>query len=146
MQKNGNKQKLKDDILVIPSQPEYLEKVEIFSKKISRKASLSEDKSDNVAIVLTELVNNAILHGNKGQPEKKVTIKASYHKDHFRLSVKDEGSGFDPAKLKDPRNPENIWKETGRGIFLVKQLIDKVEFFPSEEGTEIVATVYINQA
>ena len=60
-------------------------------------AGFNEDQSDNMAIALTELVNNAILHGNKQDPEKKVTLKVKYHKDHVLVSIRDEGGGFDPT-------------------------------------------------
>ncbi len=134
--------KLDKDILVIFSDLNELPKVEKFSQKVAKKASLNDDKSDNVAIVLTELVNNAILHGNKNQPEKKVILKATYFNDRVVLSVKDEGNGFDPTTLKDPTDPENLWKDNGRGIFLVKHLIDNVEFRPSPTGMEIIVTAY----
>ena len=132
------------ELLVISSNQNELAKVENLSNRISKKVSLSEGKSDNLAIVLTELVNNAILHGNKNQPQKKVTIEVSYYETYVQVSVKDQGNGFDPLGLKDPRDPENIWKESGRGIFLVKNLVDKVEFHPTEEGMEIVITEYFD--
>jgi anti-sigma regulatory factor (Ser/Thr protein kinase) len=134
--------KNKDDIvhqetLVIVSSQSQLPKVEKLLNRISKRAHLNEEKADNVAIVLTELVNNAIVHGNKNQSEKKVTIAVVYYTDRVEISVKDEGKGFDPARLRDPRDPENIWRENGRGIFLVKNLTDKVEFYPSASGMEI---------
>jgi serine/threonine-protein kinase RsbW len=73
-----------------------------------------------------------------------VTIKVSYFKTPVKISVKDQGNGFDPSNLKDPRDPENLWKEGGRGIFLVKNLVDEVEFHPSQEGMEIVITEYFD--
>jgi len=135
---------LDQDILVILSDLNELPKVEKFSQNVAKKASLNDDKSDNVAIVLTELVNNAILHGNKNQLEKKVTLKATYYHDRVVLSVKDEGNGFDPSTLRDPTDPENLWKDNGRGIFLVKHLLDNVEFRPSPTGMEIIVTAYKN--
>jgi serine/threonine-protein kinase RsbW len=130
--------------LVISSDQNELTKVEKLSNRISKKVSLSEGKSDNLAIVLTELTNNAILHGNKNQPQKKVIIEVSYFDTYVKISVKDQGNGFDPTGLKDPRDPENIWKEGGRGIFLVKNLVDEVEFHPTKEGMKIVIIEYFN--
>jgi serine/threonine-protein kinase RsbW len=127
-----------EEILILSSNQSELEKVEILTTRISKKASLTEEKSDNLAIAITELVNNAILHGNKSQPDKKVFIKVSYHKKYVKISVKDEGNGFDHAKLADPRDPENLWKDSGRGIFLVRNLVDKVEFNSSPAGMEII--------
>ena len=141
---SSHNSKLDQDILVILSDLNELPKVEKFSQNVAKKASLNDDKSENVAIVLTELVNNAILHGNKKRPEKKVTLKATYYDDRVVLSVKDEGNGFDPSTLRDPTDPENIWKDNGRGIFLVKHLLDNVEFHPSPTGMEIVVTAFKN--
>jgi serine/threonine-protein kinase RsbW len=144
MKSKDTNHKIDEDILIISSDLTEIKKVEIFSHKISKKATLDEDKSDNLAIVLTELVNNAILHGNKSNTKKSVTLKAYYYQKYIRVSVRDQGNGFNPEKLKDPTISENIWKESGRGIFLVRNLIDKVEFFPSSTGTEIVITQFIN--
>jgi len=133
---------LDQEEMIIPSDSNQLPKIEKFSKRISEKARLSTDKSENLAIVLTELVNNAILHGNKKNPKKKVTIRVLYYNDRVQISVKDEGYGFDASRLKDPRDPQNIWKENGRGIFLVIHLIDDVQFHAAPEGMEIIITVY----
>ena len=141
---NSNDKLIDTELLVISSDQNELVKVENLSNRISKKVSLSEGKSDNLAIVLTELVNNAILHGNKNQPQKKVTISVSYFDSYVKVSVKDQGNGFDPSGLKDPRDPENIWKDSGRGIFLVKKLVDSVEFYPTEEGMEIVIIEYFD--
>jgi serine/threonine-protein kinase RsbW len=141
---NSNDKLIDTELLVISSDQNELAKVENLSNRISKKVSLSEGKSDNLAIVLTELVNNAILHGNKNQPQKKVTISVSYFDSYVKVSVKDQGNGFDPSGLKDPRDPENIWKDSGRGIFLVKKLVDSVEFHPTEEGMEIVVIEYFD--
>lgn len=144
MKKSKYKNRFEEDLLVLPSDPGQLKKVEEFAQNIAKKALLSEDKSDNVAIVLTELVNNAILHGNKKHPEKKVKLQAKYYDDKLVLIVKDEGFGFDPKTIKNPTDPENLWRENGRGIFLVKHLIDKVEFHQTSSGMEIIVTVLIN--
>ncbi len=135
--------KLPDDlILIITSDLNELHKVEDFAQIVSKKASLSEEQSDNMAIVLTELANNAIVHGNKRIPSKKVYLKAVFQADKVEVSVKDEGNGFDPAGLSDPTDPENIWKENGRGVFLVKNLVDEVKFISSPGGMEVVIIQY----
>jgi len=135
---------LEREILVISSKSDELSKVEKLANRVSQKVTLSEEKSDNLAIVITELVNNAILHGNKSQPHKSVTITVTYYRDHITVAVKDEGNGFDPAQLRDPRDPENIWRENGRGIFLVRHLVDDVQFKPSSGGMEIIITQYFD--
>ncbi len=133
---------LDQEKLVIPSDVNQLPRIEDLSQHISEKAALNKEKSENLAIVLTELVNNAILHGNKKEIGKKVTIIVIYFSNRVQITVKDEGTGFDPSHLNDPRDPENLWKETGRGIFLVKHLIDEVQFHSTPEGMEIIVTAY----
>lgn len=130
------------ETLVISSSQDQLPKVEKLLDRLSKYFHLNEEKAENIAIVLTELVNNAIIHGNKNNPDKKVTIKARCYPDRVEISVKDQGTGFDQSKLRDPRDPENIWRENGRGIFLVKNLIDKVEFHPTTTGMEIIIKEY----
>lgn len=130
-------------LLIIPSNLNELGKVEKFSQKIARKATLTEEQSDNLAIVLTEIVNNAMIHGNKLISAKKVFVKASIFDDRLEVVIKDQGKGFEPTKISDPTNPENLWKEGGRGIFLVENLIDLIEFMPSDTGMGIKIVEYL---
>ncbi len=142
MQNQANDKILDREFLIISSDLKELKKIEEFSQHISQKATLTEEQSDNMAIVLTELVHNAIVHGNKMISDKKVILRANYYPDRVSVSIKDEGAGFDPSMISNPTNPENLWKESGRGIFLVKNLIDEVHFRPSHHGMEIVVTEY----
>ncbi len=122
--------------LIITSDLANLSKVEQFIEQIARKAQLDEDQEGNFAIGLTELVNNAILHGNQSDPSKKVTITVSLQGKTLSVRVQDEGSGFDPEALDNPVSPENLLKESGRGIFLVEQLVGPVTFTKLPSGTE----------
>ena len=122
---------------VIPSCIKELPKVERLSKKVARKMGLSEDERDNLAIAVTEAVGNAIVHGNKKNPQKKVRLVFRMGKNSVAVSVTDEGPGFDPDKLGDPLDPQNLMKESGRGLFILKTLMDKVSFSFSPDGTTI---------
>ncbi len=132
-----------EELLIIQSDLSELKKVEAFSQYISQKAGLSEEQSDNMAIVLTELANNAIVHGNKLISDKKVILKVAFHQDKVEVSVKDEGDGFDPTSLENPTDPENLWKEGGRGVFLVRNLVDEVKFIPSQQGMEVIVSEFL---
>lgn len=121
----------------------HLPQVEAFIASLCSKAGLNEDKSDNMAIAITEMVNNAILHGNKQDKSKMVTVEAVYFDDRVQVSIQDEGDGFDPEDVDDPLQPENLWKQSGRGIFLVKEFVSEVTFEPSDSGTKVVLTEYI---
>ncbi len=132
------------DILIIPSNLNELNQVVDFSKRISQKANLTQEQSDNLAIVLTELVNNAIIHGNKMISSKRVYLTSKIYSDRLEVYIRDQGSGFEPSKIENPTNPENIWKENGRGIFLVQNLIDEVEFLRSNSGMCIKIVEYLS--
>jgi len=113
------------DSITIPSSPEQIAAVDEFLENWLREKGISEDAIADLAIAVTELVNNAIKHGNKQNKSKNVVIELSYQKGEVRAIVIDEGEGFEPDSIPDPLAEENLLKEIGRGIFIVKSLMDK---------------------
>jgi serine/threonine-protein kinase RsbW len=96
----------------------------------------------NVPVALTEALSNAILRGNHDDPAKHVHVRAEV--DHVRLVVEvgDEGDGFDlDASLIDPTTPDNVDREDGRGLFLMRQLMDRVERFDDARGNVVRLTL-----
>jgi len=140
MAETKQKNNSKEQSLILSSKLGNIEKVEKFSQKICLKMGFSSEQSDNMAIALTELAVNAMVHGNKENPKKKITLHAVFGENTLQVSVEDEGEGFNPDKLPDPTNSNNIMKEHGRGIFLVQNLIDEVRFASSESGMKIILT------
>jgi serine/threonine-protein kinase RsbW len=102
---------------------------------VCKRFSVDEDYYGNILIAVTEAVNNAINHGNRQNPDKKVHLEFIERGDRLSFSVRDEGEGFDHEALPDPTDPENLEKISGRGVFLMKHLADEVEF--SENGTKV---------
>lgn len=127
-----------ENTYVFPSKIEYLEKIEAISEKIASRAGMDESASDDLSIAVTELVNNAIHHGNKDNKNKNVTVTFFPGKKQIKVSIRDEGNGFDPSSVKDPVAPENLLAESGRGIYLVKALMDDLKINITGSGTEIV--------
>jgi serine/threonine-protein kinase RsbW len=129
------------DDIAIPSSPDHIADVDEFLEEWLRRRNVPEDTIADLAIAVTELVNNAIKHGNKKDQTKKVTVSLLYINGTARATVSDEGEGFDPESIPNPIAEENLLKEIGRGIFIVKSLMDKVEFaFPTSGGTKITIT------
>ncbi|MCB0701576.1 MAG: ATP-binding protein [Candidatus Kapaibacterium sp.] len=91
----------------------------------------------NILIAFTEAVNNAIYHGNKKNPEKKVIITLEKNTQYFIIYVKDEGVGFVESNIPDPTLPENLLKQSGRGVFLIRKLTDEMEIDSTSNGTEV---------
>ena len=116
------------DSISIPSDFESVSKVESLVDKVCNEIGVPEDYYGNVLIAVTEAVNNAIQHGNQFSKTLKVALSVCDSELVFNFSVSDKGMGFDVTNLPDPTSPENVLKENGRGIFLMKNLADEVEF------------------
>lgn len=101
---------------------------------------LNEDLYGNVLIAVTEAVNNAIIHGNQLNENALISIQVLKKETDICFVVSDNGAGFDYNNLPDPTAPENIEKENGRGVFLMKSLADEVAF--NESGNEV--TIYFH--
>ncbi len=114
--------------LEIGSDVKYMLEVEGLIDEVCSSYELNEDHYGNILIAVTEAVNNAIVHGNLNDEEKKVTIEANKQDKEVVFIISDEGKGFDYTNLPDPTAPENIEKPDGRGIFLMKNLSDEVSF------------------
>lgn len=122
----------------LPSIPESIAQVEEFLDLLRDECQFKEDVCGNVVIAVTEAVNNGIYHGNKCDPAKLVVILFSQISPYkICLSVQDEGDGFSPDILPDPTSPELIDKPGGRGVFLMKNLADKVEFKDSGRRVDL---------
>ncbi len=128
------------DSLSISSDFTEVSKVEMLIDNVCSRLSVNEDYYGNVLIAVTEAVNNAIQHGNKLNSSLNVDLFVGDKETDFCFSVKDAGSGFDFTNLPDPTAPENIEKEEGRGIFLMKSLAEDVEFFDNGSNVEIYFT------
>ena len=102
--------------------------IEKLIDKVCNSVGVNEDAYGNVLIAVTEAVNNAIQHGNKQNGSLQIDVSVLDSTKSICFSVKDEGPGFDFNNLPDPTAPDNLLKENGRGIFLMKNLADKVEF------------------
>ena len=124
--------------LVIPSDLSNVSLVESLIDKVCADLKINEDIYGNVLIAVTEAVNNAIIHVNAFNHDKSVVVEVNQDNDSFIFRITDEGSGFDYLNLPDPTAPENIEKENGRGIFLIQNLSDCLDF--DENGKVAVIT------
>lgn len=112
----------------IGSDLKFMSEVELLIDTVCEDLELNEDHYGNILIAVTEAVNNAIVHGNHNDEDKKVKVAVQKEDEKVTFTVADEGKGFDYENLPDPTAPENIEKPDGRGIFLMKNLSDEVSF------------------
>jgi serine/threonine-protein kinase RsbW len=122
--------------ITLPADFQSLVEVENLVEKVCQTVGIQEDAFGNVLIAVTEAVNNAISHGNEQVSSLTIDVAVGDAKESFCFKIKDQGNGFDYHNLPDPTAPENILKENGRGIFLMKNLSDEVEF--NEAGNEVI--------
>ena len=125
--------------LVIQSKIENVSLVENLIDEVAIELSIISDMYGNVLISTIEAVTNAIVHGNNNDPEKKVTIEVVKDDKKLTIIVEDEGNGFDLNIVPDPTKPDYNEKPDGRGIFLMKNLTDDVEF---EKNGAIVKLIF----
>jgi len=113
--------------LAVPSIPDRITQVDEFVESTLRQAGVPPEVVADIAIAVTEIVNNAIDHGNAGDPEKMVTLELAVDTREISIVISDEGGGFDPDDVADPLAQENLMREVGRGIFIVQHLMDTVK-------------------
>ena len=117
---------------ILPSSIETLAKVEQIVEDIRVEHSIPEEIYGNILVSISEAVNNAIKHGNKYNLEKEIDFSFDLSDKEYIFSIKDQGAGFDYTNTPDPTHPDNIDKLDGRGIFIMQNLSDAIEF--EEEG------------
>lgn len=112
--------------------------VQALTDQVGRMVGLDEDALHWVNVSVRESVINAVTHGNRNDPSKRVFIEflASTYNGSAALTVRvrDEGPGFDPSELTDPLSPEHLLEPDGRGVFLIRSLMDDVVFQKAPEG------------
>jgi serine/threonine-protein kinase RsbW len=123
--------------MTLRSSPKQIAKVDAFLQKIAKSVELDEIKMHKLMVSLTEAVNNAIIHGNKSDGTKKVTVRCEMLPGWLLFQVADEGRGFKLEHVRNPLKEENLLRESGRGIFLMRTLMDKVEYEMTESGVEL---------
>ena len=124
-------------MLQLASDPTNINKVETYVNQIANRYKLSQEKHANLMISLTEAVTNAIIHGNKQDRSKTVSIKLAQTKNGLAVRVSDQGRGFNYDSLPDPTSPERLLECGGRGVFLMNQLCDKMRFINGGSTVEM---------
>ncbi len=131
--------------MAIRSDPHEIHRVEKEMERFLTRAGLERDDIENLGIAVTEMVNNAIHHGNKNDRSKRVVLEFRRLSDRVEVVIEDCGGGFDPQSIADPLQPENLFKESGRGIFIVRALMDKLDFRFSDRGTRVTMIKYFKK-
>jgi serine/threonine-protein kinase RsbW len=119
------------------SDPKEIAKVEPFLNKINEATKMDDGTFYRLLVAGTEAINNGILHGNKSDPDKSVFVICTVDSRKLVFRVRDQGRGFKPEEVPDPLEEKNLMKTSGRGIFLMRSLMDSVAFRVTRDGTEV---------
>ena len=117
---------------------ESVNKAEEMADRIATQAGLDEDIRSGISMAVREAMINAVLHGNAYDPAKRVNLTLEQNPQELIVTITDEGEGFIPEEVPDPLAPENLLKQSGRGIFLMRAFMDEVRFRKLNPGTEII--------
>jgi serine/threonine-protein kinase RsbW len=118
-------------------------KVEAAAEKLAAEAGLDEDERFHVTMAVREAVVNAVLHGNEYDPARKIAVGLENTGKSLVFTIADQGRGFTPEGVPDPLAPENLLRGTGRGIFLIRSLMDEVHFRQLHPGTEVTLVKHL---
>ncbi|HEX9253872.1 MAG TPA: ATP-binding protein [Ignavibacteriaceae bacterium] len=124
--------------LEIESSPNNLITVEEFVNYFAVELGLDQEKLNGLLLAITEATTNAIIHGNKNNQLKMVCIYVYVEGKTLTIKIKDEGKGFDPSIVPDPTDPENLLKDSGRGLYLMRVYMDGLTYNQTPEGTEAI--------
>ncbi len=130
--------------LEIESNPNNLITVEEFVNYFAKEIGIPEARMNGLMLSVTEATTNAIKHANKNDENKLVKINVKVEDNKVYISVKDEGVGFDPNKIPDPTKPENLLKDSGRGVYLMRFYMDDLKYNVTPTGTETILTLNLD--
>ena len=124
--------------IVIPGRALELERICDTILSEARLCNYSEDEIFAIHLAVEEAFANALKHGNRNDSEKTITVEYSVSPNKVDISVTDQGCGFNPESLPDPRCGENIYKSFGRGVLLMRSYMDKVEYNKAGNSVRMV--------
>jgi len=131
--------------LSIPSADRYIYLLDRVVSYVAGEMKFDEETREQVNLAVIEAGTNAMRHGNGNDPKKTAEFRFIIERDKLVVLVKDSGSGFDPEDIEDPLSPDNFMKPCGRGIFLMRALMDEVEYnVIADNGTEVRLVKYRN--
>jgi len=125
---------------------ESVNKAEQTAEALAAKMPFDDESCHRIAMAVREAAVNAVLHGNAYDPNKKVTVSFENTGDSLVIKIADQGRGLKDEDIPDPLAEENLLKQSGRGIFLIRSFMDEVRIRNLEPGTEITLVKHIGQS
>ena len=129
---------------VLDSTLEAVAHVETVAVEVARRVGFRGVSLDHISLATHETTTNAVIHGNQYRREKKVFVAISITQERFKITIADEGGGFDPKTLPDPLAPERLSGDSGRGVYLSRALMDEYHVRSRDAGgAEVTLVKYL---
>jgi len=130
--------------VTLESDLKNVEVAEEITLRVAGTAGFDEDEQHRIEMAVHESMINAIWHGNKNDSSKSVWLQFKVYRDRLEIRIRDQGNGFDPHRIPDPLENDNLLNVSGRGIFLIRAFMDefKVENV-NGEGTEVTLVKHL---
>jgi serine/threonine-protein kinase RsbW len=123
-----------------------VDRAEAIVLKEAKRMGFDEDDQQQIGMAVRECMVNAVVHGNRYSAHKKIHLAISSTGGRIAITIGDEGSGFDPNSLPDPLAPENLLRQSGRGILLIRAFMDEFDLYPrAGGGTEARLVKHLNK-
>jgi serine/threonine-protein kinase RsbW len=145
--KRGSREKRNKVNIDIQSSFEMVDLVQVVFESLSSQVGFDADSAHWMSVAIRESVTNAVRHGNKLDPGKRVLVHFDYDEPEFTVVVEDQGEGFNPAAVPDPLAEENLLRASGRGIFFMKNFMDEVTYhFEPKRGMRVTMMKRVGEA
>ena len=132
---------------IMESTLESVDAAEALVLKIAEESGFEEEDLHKIGMAVREAMVNAVVHGNRYNLKKKVHLNVVFEGEQLFVRIVDEGEGFEPQELPDPLAEENLLRQSGRGLLLIKAFVDEFDMHKAEPplGTEVRLSVYKNK-
>ena len=125
----------------LESSLQSVDKAEVIVMSEANKLGFDDDEQHQIGMAVRECMVNAVVHGNRYSKKKKVHLDVERSRESLAVIIGDEGEGFDLNSLPDPLSPENLMRQSGRGLLLVRAFMDEFDMHPrAGGGTEVRLT------
>lgn len=131
--------------LILQSRKTEIGRLEGLLFTINESLKIESERFINFHIAVSEALVNAIVHGNHECADKKVFVDINENEDSLEVVIKDEGKGFNLIDVPDPTKNNNLYKDHGRGIFIMKSLTDGYECVSDGSGTTVKLKILFNK-
>ena len=129
---------------MLDSTLESVDRVESLALELATKAGFREASLDHIALAVHETTANAVIHGNRYSREKKVSVEISITGNQFKITIGDQGDGFDPRTIPESCSPHELLRASGRGVYLSRALMDEYSVqLRDTGGAEVTLIKYL---